>query len=39
VTRAQAIVAARALLLAGLTVQDIAARLRAHPRAIEALIG
>jgi hypothetical protein len=38
-TRAQAIAAARALLGAGLTLYDVAAYLRAHPRAIEALIG
>jgi hypothetical protein len=38
VTRAQAIAAARALLGTGLTVRDVAELLRAHPRAIEALI-
>jgi hypothetical protein len=36
-TRAQAILAARALLGAGLTLQDVAAFLRAHPRAVAAL--
>ena len=38
-TRAQAIAAALALLRSGLTVHDVAELLRAHPRAIEALIG
>ena len=38
-TRAQAIAAARALLCSGLTMRDVAELLRAHPRAIEALIG
>jgi len=33
-TRAQAIAAARALLSAGLTLQDVAAYLRVHPRAV-----
>jgi hypothetical protein len=31
--------AARALLRAGLTLQDVAAFLRAHPRAVAALLG
>jgi hypothetical protein len=35
-TRAQAIAAARVLLGAGLTLQDVAAYLRAHPRAVGA---
>jgi hypothetical protein len=38
VTRAQAIAAARALVRSGLTVRDVAELLRAHPRAIEALL-
>ena len=38
-TRAQATLAARALQRAGLTVNDIAAFLRAHPRAVAALLG
>lgn len=37
-TRQQAIATARALLSAGLTVQDVAAYLRAHPRAVAALL-
>jgi hypothetical protein len=37
-TRVQAIAAARALLAAGFTVRDVASYLRAHPRAIVALI-
>jgi hypothetical protein len=36
--RSQAIAAARALLSAGLTVRQVAERLRAHPQAIEALL-
>jgi hypothetical protein len=39
VTRAQAIQAARTLLGAGLTLRDVAAYLRAHPRAVAALLG
>jgi hypothetical protein len=38
-TRGQAIAAARALLGAGLTLRDVAAFLRAHPRAVAALLG
>jgi hypothetical protein len=38
VTRVQAILAARTLLRAGLTMTDIAAFLRAHPRAVAALL-
>ena len=38
-TRAQAIAAALASLRCGLTVRDVAELLRAHPRAIEELIG
>jgi hypothetical protein len=37
-SRAQARTAALALLLAGCTVQDVAAFLRAHPRAVAALL-
>jgi hypothetical protein len=39
VTRAQAVAAARTLLRADLTIRDVAELFRAHPRAIEALIG
>ncbi len=38
-TRAQAIAIVSALLRSGLTVRDVAELLRAHPRAVEALIG
>ena len=37
-TRTQAIAAARALLGAGLTLHDVAAYLRAHPRAVAAVL-
>lgn len=37
-TRAEAAAVARALLNAGLTLYDVASFLRAHPRAIKALI-
>jgi hypothetical protein len=37
-TRAQAIIAADTLLRSGLTLRDIAAFLRAHPRAVLALL-
>jgi hypothetical protein len=37
-TRIQAIAAARALLRAGCTLRDVAETLRAHPRAIVALL-
>ena len=37
-TRAQAIATALALLGCGLTVRDVAELLRAHPRAIAALL-
>ena len=37
-SRAQAIAAARALLRSGLTLRDVAAYLRAHPRAVAALL-
>jgi hypothetical protein len=39
ISRLQAIAATRALLRSGLTVRDVADLLRAHPRAIEALLG
>jgi hypothetical protein len=39
VTRAQLAAAIGDLLRSGLTVRDVAELLRAHPRAIEALIG
>ena len=35
----QAIAAVRALLAAGLTIREVAERLQAHPRAVEALVG
>jgi hypothetical protein len=38
ISRTQAIAAVRALLSAGLTMREVAEVLRAHPRAIEALI-
>ena len=38
-TRVQIAAAIRVLLRSGLTVRDVAELLRAHPRAIEALIG
>jgi hypothetical protein len=38
-TRAQLAYAIRSLLAAGLTVRDVSELLRAHPRAIEALVG
>ena len=37
-SRIQAALAARALLSAGLTIREIAERLRAHPQAIKALL-
>jgi hypothetical protein len=37
-TRAELVGAVRSLLAAGLTVRDVAELLRAHPRAIEALL-
>lgn len=37
-SRAQAIAVARALLATGLTLVDVAAYLRAHPRAVAALL-
>ena len=37
-SRTQAIATVRALLSAGLTIRDAAVYLRAHPRAIEALL-
>jgi hypothetical protein len=39
VTRDQIAAAIRSLLRSGLTVRDIAELLRAHPKAVEALIG
>jgi hypothetical protein len=37
-SRAEAVTVARALMNAGLTLYDVASFLRAHPRAIKALI-
>jgi len=37
-TRAQAIATVRALLCSGLTLREVAERLRAHPKAIAALM-
>jgi DNA-binding CsgD family transcriptional regulator len=37
-TRSQAVAAVRALLNAGLTLREVAERLGAHPKAVEALI-
>jgi hypothetical protein len=39
VTRAQAVTVARTLLARGLTLHDVAAFLRCHPRAVAALLG
>jgi hypothetical protein len=38
ISRIQAIATVRALLSAGFTLREVAEQLRAHPRAIEALI-
>jgi hypothetical protein len=38
ISRSQAIATVRALLNAGFTLREVAEQLRAHPRAIEALI-